>query len=55
MAKAELAESEIWANENTRQIALQRGAGASIIPKITQEVLSNTGTPQNRVRTRKGW
>jgi len=55
MAKAELAESEIWANENTRQIALQRGAGASIIPKITQEVLPNTGTPQNRVRTRKGW
>jgi len=55
MAKADLAESEIWGNESTRQLAIARGDGSVIIPKITSEVFPNTGTPRNRVRTRKGW
>lgn len=55
MAKADLAETEIWANENTRQIAMDRGSGDVMIRKITSEILPNTGTPRNRVRTRRGW
>jgi len=55
MAKADLAETEIWANERTREIAMDKGSGASIFPKITNEVFPNTGTPSNRVRTRRGW
>lgn len=55
MAKAQLAETSIWANENTRQLAMQNGQGAAMIPKITHEVFPNTGTPSSRVRTRKGW